>query len=137
MTYRSETDVVQPVDPAYVPADPALVRTHSTRRVTYTPSPLATIERLVVFIFSVIELLIVARIVLLLVAARESIAIVQFIYNVTDIFVAPFRGILGINEVQSGASALDVGAIVALIGWIIIELIVIALIRVFRPATTA
>jgi len=137
MTYRSETDVVQPVDPAYVPADPALVRTHSTRRVTYTPSPLATIERLVVFIFSVIELLIVARIVLLLVAARESNAIVQFIYNVTDIFVAPFRGILGINEVQAGASALDVAAIVALIGWIIIELIVIALIRVFRPATTA
>ena len=137
MTYRSETDVVQPVDPAYVAADPALVGTHSTRRVTYTPSPLATIERLVVFIFSVIELLIVARIVLLLVAARESNAIVQFIYNVTDIFVAPFRGILGINEVQAGASALDVAAIVALIGWIIIELIVIALIRVFRPATTA
>jgi uncharacterized protein YggT (Ycf19 family) len=132
MTYRSETDVVQPVDPAYV-------HTHATevRRVTYTSSPMATIERVVVFVFGIIELLIVARIVLLLVAARESNAIVQFIYNVTDIFVAPFRGILGINEVQSGASALDVAAIVALIGWVIIELIVIGLIRVFRPAATA
>jgi uncharacterized protein YggT (Ycf19 family) len=131
-TYRTETDVVQPVDPAYV-------HTHSAevRRVTYAPSPLATIERLIVFIFTVIELLIVARIVLLLVAARESNGIVQFIYNLSDIFVAPFRGILGINEVQAGAAALDIAAIIALIGWVIIELIVIALVRVFRPAATA
>jgi uncharacterized protein YggT (Ycf19 family) len=90
-----------------------------------------------VFVFSLIELLIVARIILLLVAARESNSIVSFIYSVTDIFVAPFRGILGINEVQAGASALDVAALVALVGWVIIELIVIALIRVFRPAATA
>jgi uncharacterized protein YggT (Ycf19 family) len=130
-TYRTETDVVQPVDPAYV-------HTHSAevRRVSYS-NPLATVERLIVFIFSLIELIIVARILLLLVAARESNAIVQFIYNLSDIFVAPFRGILGINEVQAGAAALDVAAIVALIGWVIIELIVIALVRVFRPAATA
>jgi hypothetical protein len=56
---------------------------------------------------------------------------------VSDIFVVPFRGILGINEVQSGAVALDVAALVALIGWIIIEMIVIALVRVFRPAAIA
>jgi len=131
MTYRSETDYVAPTD--------GYVQGHATevRRVDYSPSPLATTERLVVFIFSLIELLIVARIVLLLVAARESNAIVSFVYGITDIFVAPFRGILGINEVQAGAAALDVAAIVALIGWVIIELIVIALIRVFRPAATA
>jgi uncharacterized protein YggT (Ycf19 family) len=130
MTYRSETDYVAPVDG---------VQAHATevRSVEYRPNPLATVERLVVFLFGLIELLIVARIVLLLVAARESNAIVSFIYNVSDIFVAPFRGILGINEVQAGAAALDVAALVALVGWIIIELIVIALIRVFRPAATA
>jgi len=75
--------------------------------------------------------------VLLLLAARESNAIVSFVYSVSDIFVVPFRGILGINEVQSGAVALDVAALVALIGWIIIEMIVIALVRVFRPAAIA
>lgn len=131
MTYRSETDYVAPAD--------GYVEGHSTevRRVEYRPNPLATVERLVVFLFSLIELLIVARIVLLLVSARESNAIVSFIYNVSDIFVAPFRGILGINEVQAGAAALDMAALVALVGWIIIELIVVALIRVFRPAATA
>jgi hypothetical protein len=131
MTYRSETDYVAPADP--------YVAGHATevRRVSYTPSPLATLERLIVFIFTLIELLIAGRIVLLLLAARESNGIVQFVYNVSDIFVAPFRGILGINEVQAGSSALDVAALVALVGWIIIELIVIALVRVFRPAATA
>jgi len=137
MTYQTETDVVQPVQPV-VRSGPAYVTAATeVRRTTYRPSPLATLERLIVFIFTVIELLIVARIVLLLVSARESNGIVQFVYNVSDIFVAPFRGILGINEVQSGAAALDIAAIVALIGWVIVELVVIALVRVFRPAATA
>jgi uncharacterized protein YggT (Ycf19 family) len=131
MTYRTETDYVAPAD--------GYVQGHTTevRRVAYAPSPLATVERLIVFIFTIIELLIVARIVLLLLAARESNGIVQFVYGVSDIFVAPFRGILGINEVQAGAAALDVAALVALVGWIIIEMIVIALVRVFRPSATA
>ena len=130
MTYRTETDTI-------APADGYPVGQTEVRRVSYSSSPGAILERLVVFIFGLIELLIVARIVLLLVSARESNAIVQFIYNVSDIFVAPFRGILGINEVQAGAAAFDVAALVALIGWVIIELIVIGLVRVFRPAATA
>jgi uncharacterized protein YggT (Ycf19 family) len=132
-TYRTDTEVVEPL----VPGDPA-VHTQSTeiRRVGYARSPLATLERWVVFIFGLIELLIGLRILLLLIAARESNSIVSFIYSLSDIFVAPFRGILGINEVQAGASALDVGAIVALVGWFILELIVIALVRVFRPSAT-
>src|SRR3954465_4308699 len=134
MSYRSETDYAAPVAP---PDGYAQGHATEVRRVEYRPNPLATVERLVVFIFSLIELLIVARIILLLVATRESNSIVSFIYSVTDIFVAPFPGILGINEVQAGASALDVAALVALVGWVIIELIVIALIRVFRPAATA
>jgi hypothetical protein len=44
---------------------------------------------------------------------------------------------LRIDEVQAGATALDVGAIVALIGWFILELIVIALLRIFRPRAVA
>ena len=66
------------------------------------------------------------RIVLLLLAARQGNDIVSFIYSVSEIFVAPFRGILRIDEVQAGATALDFGAIVALVGWLCIELVVIA-----------
>ena len=105
--------------------------------VTYRSSPTAMIERLVIWIFGLIQLLILLRIVLLLVAAREGNAIVAFIYDVSDIFVFPFRGILGADEIAAGKTALDVSAIVALIGWTVIELIILGLIRVFRPARTA
>jgi len=135
MTYRTtEREVVETVDPSFAPAG---TQRTGVRTVEYRSNPVVTIERVIIFIFSVIELLIVLRIVLLLVAAREANAIVAFVYNVSEIFVAPFRGILRIDEVQAGATALDVGAIVALIGWIIIELIVLALVRIFRPAATA
>jgi uncharacterized protein YggT (Ycf19 family) len=105
--------------------------------VAYRSNPLRTVERAIVLIFGLIQLLIALRIVLLLVAARESNNIVAFIYDLSEIFVAPFRGILRIEEVQAGATALDVGAIVALIGWFVIELIVLAIVRVFRPSATA
>lgn len=129
MTYRTEVEVTertaQPVDHVV------------ERRVDYAPDPLGMLRRLVVFIFGLIQLLIVLRILLLLFAARGSNDIVATIYNVTEIFVAPFRGILRINEVQSGATELDVAAIVALIGWTVIEFIVLALLRVFRPTARA
>ena len=130
MTYRTDIDLVEPDD---------FVHTHATevRRVTYSPSPLATVERLLIFLFSLVQLLVGLRIVLLLIAAREANDIVAFIYNTSEVFVAPFRGILRIDEVSAGATALDVGAIVALVGWLIIELIVVAVGRMFRPVATA
>jgi hypothetical protein len=130
MTYRTEVEVTEPVDPY---AAQRVVE----RRVDYRPDPVAVLRRWIVFVFGLIELLIVLRIILLLVAARQSNDLVTAIYNISEIFVAPFRGILRIDEVQAGATALDVGAIVALVGWLVIELIVIALVRVFRPSATA
>lgn len=130
MTYRTETEVVEPVAPA------AVVRTHTTD-VRYRSNPMASVERAIVFLFGLVQLLIVLRILLLLVAARQGNDIVQFVYGTSELFVAPFRGILRIDEVQAGATALDVGAIVALIGWFVIELVVIGLVRLFRPAATA
>jgi hypothetical protein len=129
MSYRTDVDVVEPTD--------GHVHSHATTVRTYRPSPAATLERLVIFVFSLIEIVIVLRIVLLLFAARESNAIVSFVYSVSEVFVAPFRGILRIDEVQAGATALDIGAIVALVGWLILELIIIALLRVFRPRAEA
>jgi len=111
------------------------VETHES--VTYQPSPTAMIERLIIWIFGLIQLLILLRVVLLLFAAREGNAIVAFIYDVSDIFVFPFRGILGADEIAAGQTALDVSAIVALIGWTVLELVILGLVRVFRPARTA
>ena len=129
MTYRTEVEVTDPGD--------AYVQEHVHERTLRTRNPLGTLERLIIFLFGLIELVIVLRIVLLMFAARESNDLVAAIYNISEIFVAPFRGILRIDEVQAGATALDIGALVALVGWIVIELVVLGLIRVFRPTATS
>jgi len=128
MTYRTDVEVTDPGDNY---ARERVMERHARA------GGFSTLERLIVFVFGLIELLIVLRIVLLLFAARGSNDLVAAIYNLSEVFVAPFRGILSINEVQAGATALDVSAIVALIGWFILELIVLGLVRVFRPAATA
>jgi hypothetical protein len=128
MTYETTTEVVErPVEPVY----------QSTRVTRYSQGPTAVLEKVLFLIFSLIELFIVLRIVLLLLAARQGNDLVQGIYNLSEIFVAPFRGILRIDEIQAGVAALDFGAIVALIGWLIIEVVVIAIVRLFRPTATA
>jgi uncharacterized protein YggT (Ycf19 family) len=127
MTYRTTTEVVEPAEPVY----------QSTRVTRYSQGPMEIIEKVLLLIFSLIELVIVLRIVLLLLAARQGNDIVQFVYNLSDLFVAPFRGILRIDEVQAGLAALDFGAVVALIGWLIIEVVLVAIVRLFRPSATA
>lgn len=104
----------------------------SQSEVTYRSSGNSVLQRLIIFVFALIQGLLILRIVLLLVAARERNDLVAFIYNLSDIFVAPFRGILGQNQIPAGDTALDVAAIVALIGWTIIELIILGFLRVFR-----
>ena len=149
MTYRRDVetvDVVEPVVQAPVAQAPVVqapvaqapvATSHTTEVRSYSQSPLRTVERVITFIFGLIVGLIALRIVLLLVAARQGNDLVAGIYNLSEVFVAPFRGILRIDEVQAGATALDVGAIVAIVGWLIIGLIVVGVIRLFRPSATA
>ena len=118
----TRTDVVAPVTPASV----------SQTEVTYRSSGTNVLERLIIFLFALIQGLLILRIVLLLVAARQGNDLVALIYDVSDIFVAPFRGILGRNQIPAGSTDLDVAAIVALIGWTIVELIILGFLRVFR-----
>jgi uncharacterized protein YggT (Ycf19 family) len=118
----TRTDVVAPVTPASV----------SQTEVTYRSSGTNVLERLIIFLFALIQGLLILRIVLLLVAARQGNDLVALIYDLSDIFVAPFRGILGRNQIPAGSTDLDVAAIVALIGWTIVELIILGFLRVFR-----
>jgi uncharacterized protein YggT (Ycf19 family) len=92
------------------------------------PGPMSLAKRIVSLLFGILVVLIALRIVLLLIVANQSNAIVDFIYGVTEPFVAPFRGILSIDVVSpGGASALDVGALVALIGWALIYVLIMAI----------
>lgn len=134
MTYRTpstdpvdgtpvvEREVVREREPAYVNAN--------TNVAVADPGPMSLVKRIVSLLFGIIVVLIALRILLLLVVANQSNAIVDFIYSVTEPLVAPFRGILSLDTVTpGGASVFDVAALVALIGWALIYALIMAVLR--------
>jgi hypothetical protein len=100
--------------------------------VRHSPSAAEIGRRTVVFLFGIVQALIGIRIVLLLADANQANQLVRFIYDTSAFFVGPFEGILHTNAVRAGASVLDIAALVALIGWTILEFLVIALFRIGR-----
>ncbi len=108
------------------------VRT-DTRHVTRTgPGGSEMTRRVIVLVFGLIQIVIGLRIVLLLLDARTGNALVSGILDISKIFVAPFEGILNTNALTSGGSMLDVAAVVAFVGWTILELIVLWAVGIFR-----
>jgi uncharacterized protein YggT (Ycf19 family) len=93
------------------------------------PSASSTLRRVVTLLFGILQVLIVLRVVLLLLAANQDNAIVSAILGATDPFVEPFRGMFRLDQVSGrSGSLLDVGAIVALIAWTLIEALVLAVV---------
>jgi hypothetical protein len=110
----------------------ATVRTEN-RRITRTgPGSAEQIRRVVVLLFGLIQVLIAARFVLLLLDAREANGLVSGILNFSQLFVAPFEGILRTDALHAAGSILDIAAVVAFVGWSVIELIVIWALGIFR-----
>jgi hypothetical protein len=95
------------------------------------------IRRIIVLVFGLIQVVIGARIVLLLLDAREANGLVSGILNISQLFVTPFEGILRTDALRSAGSVLDITAIVAFVGFSLLELIVIWAVGIFRrePAT--
>ena len=112
-------------------------RTVTSRRLDYRPSNNETTRRIVVLVFGLIQIVLGLRIVLLLLDARTGNLLVSIVNNLGGALAAPFQGILRIGAVSSGGSVLDVAAVVAFVGWTIVELIVIWSLGIFRhePAT--
>ena len=129
----TSVEPVQPVvEPARYPNETVSNSSVVSERVRHSPSGAEVARRVVVFIFGIIQALIVVRIVLLLVDANQANTLVRFIYDASGFFVGPFEGILNTNAVRAGASIFDIAALVALIGWTILEVLIIALIGIAR-----
>jgi hypothetical protein len=97
--------------------------------VAASPGPLYYARRVVSLLFGILAVLIALRILLLLLVANAGNAIVDFVFSVTEPFVLPFRGIFQFNEVRAGDATLDIAAVVALIGWLLIYLLIMAILR--------
>ena len=89
-------------------------------------------RRIIVLAFGLIQIVIGIRIVLLLLDAREGNGLVAGILNISQVFVAPFEGILRTDALHSAGSTLDITAIVAFVGWTVLELVIIWAVGIFR-----
>ena len=134
MTY--ERRVVTRNDPGYVTPEGTVAPAGTgevVEQTTVTPSGGELLRRVVTLIFGIIQTVIVLRIVLLLLNARESNDIVQFILNASQPFVAPFMGLFNVPDaLQSSGAVLDIAAVAALVGWTILEAIVIWAVNIMR-----
>jgi hypothetical protein len=135
MTY--ERRVVQTDEPVVDTPVAGTTRSQvvTTGSTVIRPSGGELARRVVVLIFGIIQILIVLRIVLLLLNAREGNDIVSFILNTSQVFVSPFNGIFNKDALASGGSILDIAAIAALVGWTVLEWIVLWAVNLFRRET--
>ena len=145
-TARDDTRVVErqtyvererPVEPAYAAPPPGQGQVNVNSQPAAPvyaepagPGPLYYARRILSLVFGILAVMIGLRILLLLLVANESNPIVDFVYNITEPFVAPFRGIFAFDAVTpGGGSVFDVAAVVALIGWLLIYLLLMAILR--------
>jgi uncharacterized protein YggT (Ycf19 family) len=113
----------------------------STERVYEPAGPggATTIARIITFVFGILQVALILRIILLLLVANPGNDVVSLILGITDPFVEPFRGMFALDRVTADqGSKLDIAAIVALIGWTLVEALILAALRIFdrRPAAT-
>ena len=131
---RTTTHQSTTVDPAGPTAYDPRRATTTTERTYAPPGPgtATVLARFVMFLFGVLQVALILRVILLLLVANQGNDVVQLIFNLTDPFVEPFRGMFQIDRVTADqGSKLDIAAIVALIGWTLVELLILALLRVF------
>ena len=141
-TTTRETTTADPAAPVYTdpatvpPAQAASVRTTERAYVAAGPGGLTTAARVITFLFGILQAALILRIILLLLVANTGNDVVSLILSITDPFVEPFRGMFSIDRVTAGESKFDVAALVALIGWTLVEALILAALRIFsrRPA---
>ena len=90
------------------------------------------VRRIIILVAGLIQLVITARIILLLLDAKTTSSLVDAVYNVSNIFVTPFNGILQADAVKSASSTLDVSAVLALVCWTILEMVIFWGMNIFR-----
>jgi uncharacterized protein YggT (Ycf19 family) len=133
-----ETRTVAPDTNAYPAATPPATVSRTQSSVTTSGPGGATLaSRIVIFVFGILQVLLILRIILLALVANQGNDVVSLILSLTDPFVEPFRGMFALDRVRADQGSLfDLAALVALIGWTLVEALVFAALRIFarRPA---
>ncbi len=95
------------------------------------PSRGALARRVVALMFAVAQGSILLRLVFLLVQANQKNGLVSGVLDLSQVFVGPFEGVLHTNALHAGGSVVDLAAVLALVGWSILEPIAMAAATIF------
>src|SRR6202171_2055121 len=113
--------------------DASASATADSAEVVSSVSPGRRAVEVTYLVFGIIEGLLAIRLVLKLLGANPQAGFTNFIYGLTDVFMAPFRNLLPTVGSSSGA-VLETSVVIAiivyaLIAWVIARLIVIIFFR--------
>ena len=106
------------------------VNVNTSGSATRSPSTLSYVRRVVALLFGILIILIGLRFLLLALAANAGNGLVDFIYNTSEPFVAVFRGVFTLEHFSPvGRSEIDVAALVAIVGYALLALLIVAVLR--------
>jgi hypothetical protein len=126
-----------PMAPPPVAARPVQSSTLHTERTVERTHRRPDFVGLVTLIFGILQALLLLRVLLLLLIANNDNGIVSGILALTDPFVEPFRGMFRLDHVTGrSGSELDIAALVALVGWTLVEALIVAVLRLGDRRTT-
>jgi YggT family protein len=93
------------------------------------------VNRILYTLLSILEILLGLRFVLKLLAANPNTGFSTFIYGVTEIFIAPFKALLGTPT--SGNTTIEVNTLIAMAVYALLVWIVARLIAILMDRSTA
>ena len=111
---------------------------HVTREqvsTNHTVGPGVMIKRIIYYIGGILLALLALRFIFALFGAWEGNAFVTFIYDITDVFVAPFTGIFG--EPERGVSRFESSTLVAMAVYALVMVALAQLFTLGRPRAEA
>jgi YggT family protein len=119
-TTETRVDDRRPVTGAAYVADP-----HTNVNAVASASPVWTLTRVVTLIFTVLEIILLARFLLRLLGANPDQPLVAALYGLTDPLVRPFEGIFSIPP----DSAIDIAALLAIVFMFLVAALIVALVK--------
>lgn len=107
--------------------------TQTITQVKIKATSLETIEYVIYFLFGVLELFLAFRFVLKLAGANIGSGFVNFVYDLTGIFIKPFVGIFqrSITQGSDAASVFEPSTLIAIIVYVLLAWGIVKLIRIF------
>jgi hypothetical protein len=108
---RTTTQQANTPDAYGAPAPPSTVRTTDTY-VAPGPGGATIAARVVTFLFGILQVLLILRIILLLLVANPGNDVVSFVFNITQPFVEPFINMFSLNRVAADQGlVVDIAAV--------------------------